>query len=235
MRCLAHGSLCLWMRKFVRWIESYLFGVKLGEYHSAVSGTLELWYINGRKMVNAPNVNYSFGNLHRVFLRVFSSQWPSEYPNLHAPKKVLILGFGAGSVAHILHRHYRFDSHITGVDLDPVMLQLAQDEFGQKPSTKLRLFTADAVDFVASDTRIYDMVVIDIFVDDQVPDAIVSRPFLDHVLNRMEPGARLYINLMTHTEKFKWQQQQLRQLADRGSVQFLHPLRGNVVFYFRKR
>lgn len=218
------------MRKFWRWAGSYLWGIKLGEYTSPVSGTLELCYINGRKMLNGPNVNYSFGELHRVFERAFRSTGLRHNP----PGSVLILGFGAGSVAHILHKQYGFACTVTGVDLDPVMLQLAQDEFGITPSQNLHLLAADALDFVAADTGTYDMAVVDIFVDDQVPESIVSRTFIQQVLARLTPQGRLYINLMTTSPNGKRQVHTLQRMDDLGRMQLLHPRPGNVVLYVEK-
>lgn len=215
------------MQKFLRWLGSYLWGVKLAEYPSTVSGTLELWLINGRKVVNAAHVNYSFDSLHRVFQRAFRSVELEKNP----PKRVLILGFGAGSVAYILHREYRFDCHITGVDLDPVMLQLAQDEFQQTPSALLRLLASDAVAFIASDPDTYDLLVIDIFVDDLVPDTVTSANFIHQIKNRLAPGGRLFFNLLISNERGKQQVQHIENLFREEKIRWLYPVEGNAVLY----
>ena len=216
------------MQNLLQWIGSYLWGIKLAEYPSAVSGTLELWLINGRKVVHAPHVNYSFHSLHRVFQRAFRSAVLKKNP----PQKVLVLGFGAGSVAHILHTEYGFDCSITGVDLDPVMLRLAQEEFNQTPSPRLRLFAADAVAFVATDTGTYDLIVVDVFVDELVPEAVTAPSFLAQTLQRLAPGGRFFLNLITGTRQGQQQLQGVKEILRDKPIQVLYPVDGNAVVYF---
>lgn len=216
------------MQNLLRLIGSYLWGIKLAEYPSSVSGTLELWLINGRKVVHAAHVNYSFHSLHRVFQKAFRRAGLEKNP----PKKVLVLGFGAGSAAHILQHEYGFDCSVTGVDLDPVMLRLAREEFGQIPSPRLRLVAADAVSFIASDTDVYDLTVVDIFVDDLVPEAVTSPLFLAQTIGRLSSGGRFFLNLITTTRQGQQQLQQVKEILKDKNIQVWYPEDGNAVVYF---
>lgn len=92
-------------------------------------------------------------------------------PALALPQvnRVLLLGVGGGAVIHLL-RHWCPAVAITGVELNPVHLQLARRFFGLR-GRKLALVTADARDFVA-DYRgeSFDLVIEDLFGGEGLPD-----------------------------------------------------------------
>ncbi len=61
-------------------------------------GTLELTWEYGRLVVNSANANQSFGSLHRVWRAALRDAGIQR----KEPRTALVLGYGAGSVAHIL-------------------------------------------------------------------------------------------------------------------------------------
>ena len=62
-------------------------------------------------------------------------------------KKVAVLGLGGGALCTYLH--HAFPSFtIDGVEIDPVMVQLAKKYFGFNPSSNLRAHVADAYHFI---------------------------------------------------------------------------------------
>lgn len=76
----------------------------------------------------------------------------------------LILGFGTGSVASILCDEYKKDVHLTGVEKDPVVIDLAKKYFHIDRYKNLSLHIEDAGDFVENCDKKFDLVVGDIFV-----------------------------------------------------------------------
>ena len=66
------------------------------ERAQGLHGPLELTLENGRSVVNSANANQSFGSLHRVWQRCFADIDLTR----HRPERILLLGYGAGSVAH---------------------------------------------------------------------------------------------------------------------------------------
>lgn len=218
------------MANFWQRLGSYLWGVKLAEYHSDVSGTLELWLINGRNVLNTRSVNYSFDSLHRVFQNTFRLAGVQKHP----PGKVLLLGFGAGSVVHILHKEYRWKCVITGVDLDPLTFRLAQEHFSMQPSTLLRFVTDDAAHFITTDTKSYDWIILDVFVNEQVPDVFTRGEFLQHALARLVPGGNLFMNLIDTHPQGKVQTENVQKFLETqpGKTSRLKPLGPNTVIRY---
>lgn len=220
------------MFKFLQNIWSYILGVKLHEFKSDISGKLELWLINGKKVLNSANANYSFDSLHQVFQDAFLQVRLKLQPNAD----VLILGFGGGSVAHILQKEYRFDCKITGVDVDALLFEIAQMHFDMNPSDKLQFITADAHSFVLANDKKYDLIVVDIFVDNQVPKVFAERTFIEKNIELLDRNGQFFINIITsHNLGMKQFDSIMHTLhAQAGKITVLRPTDGNAVIYFVK-
>lgn|GEM_PF-217934 len=217
---------------FLRHIWSFILGVKLHEYHSRLSGRLELWLINGHKVLNSENTNYSFDSLHRVFQKAFRELQIEKTP----PENVLILGFGAGSVASILRHEYHFQCCITGVDADPLLLQIADEHFGMQASPLLQLHCADAAGFIATDTNTYDLIVTDVFIDIHVPESVTEAEFFHNCYRALKPGGTFLMNIITTEAAGQKQCTYAHKLWEQlgGNTRILNPLPGNMVLCFRK-
>ena len=61
----------------------------------------EVNYENGIKVLNSENANYSFGSLHQIMLKGIE-----EVLKKHRPKRILILGLGAGSILSIMKNKF---------------------------------------------------------------------------------------------------------------------------------
>jgi spermidine synthase len=158
---------------------------------------LEVNKLEGHWVLDSKHVNYSYGTLHTVFreaLQVF-------VPDLSAINEVLILGFGAGSVAHILQKERHFQGHITGVEIDETVLSLAQQYFQLDQLQNLTLYTSDAAGFVEQADRTFDLIVIDLFVDDLIPEIFENEIFLLQVKELLTPGGKLLYNRMNYHPK----------------------------------
>ncbi len=84
-------------------------------------------------------------------------------------KRVLLLGVGGGAAIHLL-RHWCPGVHVTGVELNPVHLQLAKRFFGLK-GKGITLVEGDAREFVEQyQGQPFDLVIEDLFGGDGAPD-----------------------------------------------------------------
>lgn len=177
-----------------------------------VFGPLELTWEHGRLVVNSANANQSFGSLHRVWQKAFADAGIAA----KRPSTALVLGYGAGSVAHILHGELDLDTRITGVDVDPGMLRLARQELPAPKPDHLTLVQADAFAFVREASGPYDLVVVDLFRDLDTAEGVETPEFLGHLRRLLAPGGRLLLNTITHdapsTARSARSGQELRQL-----------------------
>jgi spermidine synthase len=156
---------------------------------------LEVAWVNGQLELNTPNANYSFGNLHHVFADTFKEFGVRN----RKPMQVLLLGLGAGSVVNILHS-YGYTPRITGVEVDTEVVRLARQHFGLAEYPQLEVMLADATEFVQEDHLQYDLIAVDLFLDNIVPAAAETPLFLGALRSRLAPGGLLVFNRMVDTE-----------------------------------
>lgn len=122
-------------------------------------GPLKLVYESGHMVVNSDHANQSWGALHEVWQQCFMDRGLERT----RPGRVLILGFGAGSVASILRKELRIQAPIVGVDGDPGMLDLARTRFKVDRLGGIHLVEMDAFQYLTTATGRFDLVVVDLF------------------------------------------------------------------------
>jgi spermidine synthase len=158
---------------------------------------LEVVLLHGHCLLNARSVNYSFGTLHRVFEDAFAKLGLGQ----KTLKDVLVLGCGAGSVVEIVRGQYSKDCSITAVEIDPVVIELARKYFLLDRVRGLEVVCTDARAFVGSCTRRFDLIVVDLFVDDQVPAPFRTREFLESLRKLLAPEGWLVFNAIDDTKE----------------------------------
>ena len=157
---------------------------------SKINPQLEVSLINGRYQLNAGNVNYSFGPLHDAFRKYFLK----DPPVLNKDSKVLILGLGAGSVASILQVELEIQCTITGVEIDEAVVQMARKHFSLDRVEGLTVVIDDAYNYVMNSSESFDLIVIDIYIDDVVPGQFETRAFLSAVSKLLRSGGKVVFN-----------------------------------------
>lgn len=151
---------------------------------------LEVVLVNGRYQLNAGNVNYSFGPLHDAFRRYFHL----DIPQLLDGSKVLILGFGAGSVAYILREEYGFQGMITGVEWDEQIIYLAKKHFYLEKLPHIEIINTDAWDFLEQNTKAYDLIIVDLYYEDTVPEKFERQEFIQWLYNALTINGKIVFN-----------------------------------------
>ncbi|MET0343938.1 MAG: fused MFS/spermidine synthase [Polyangiales bacterium] len=111
---------------------------------------------------------------------------------VRAPKKVLVLGSAVGGVMRGLEVAFP-DAHTVGVDIDPVVHEVATELFGVKPE-RARLVSADARVFLEEDRDRYDLIVVDLFAGEFIPTHCITKEFFGLVQKRLAPGGGVFIN-----------------------------------------
>ena len=116
-------------------------------------------------------------------------------PLLTEVRDVLILGASAGASLTEL-QHY-FPVTVDAVDIDPEVLRLAQQYFDVRPDADTRLITADARPFLATTTRRWDFVEIDLFHGGpDMPFYVATREFFALVSARLAPRGVVMMNVL---------------------------------------
>ncbi len=171
-------------------------------------GPLKLAWESGHLVVNSNEANQSYGNLHAIWQQCLDDRKVLELPL----KRVLILGFGAGSAAHILRRELGITVPITGVEGDPEMLRLARTYFRIGDLTHLELIEADALAYAARNEKPFDLVLVDLCHELDLAPGVDGDPFIADLRNCTSPGGLLCFNTIVHDEKSGQRSQRVSDL-----------------------
>lgn len=155
---------------------------------SEYSGDLELTWIDGRKLLDASHANYSYGSLQRVL------EFALRKIDLSAVENVLVLGLGGGSVIKSLRQVFDYQLVIVAVDIDPVIIEIAKKEFGVIPDYRTEIVCEDAVDYVGKDFPKFDLIIIDLFIGNKVPEKFFSTEFSKQVKAKVRDGGVIIFN-----------------------------------------
>lgn len=180
-----------------RYLRSFFWEDIIETTRSKHNARLEVQYANGRTIVNAAHVNLSFGSLDKVFREAFKAVRLPE----RKLDEVLLLGLGAGNVPAILAEQGR-DCRIVGVEIDAEMIRLGRQYFNLDAHPRLEVVCMDAVDFVRlhkDGNARYDLVIVDLFIDETVPPGAETPEFLRGLADLLAPGGLVLYNRLMHT------------------------------------
>jgi spermidine synthase len=162
---------------------------------SKYNGTLEVTMQRGRKVLHSKNTNYSYGNVQSVWTEMLNKT------PLQGVKNILLLGLGGGSVVDILQHHLHYKGTITAVEIDPVIVQIAADEFGITNTNTLTIECMDANDYVQGTRKKYDLILVDIFIDKHMPDILLSLEFWQNIAKCARPKSTIVFNAFNSQKK----------------------------------
>ncbi|WP_253187421.1 spermidine synthase [Mangrovimonas sp. DI 80] len=149
---------------------SYIYPVRK-KVPSQYSGKLEVTWYDGKKYLNTKNANYSYGSLQEIL------KFGLEHIHLSSISNCLLLGLGGGSVIDTLRNNFNFQQHITAVDIDPVVIAIAQKEFQHYNSPTLSMVCADAQQFILENTSRFDLIIVDLYIDAHMPSQFMELSF----------------------------------------------------------
>ncbi len=139
------------------------------------NGLVEIVYINGRKILNSAHTNYSYGSLERVLTHGLQKL------DLSGVRNVLLLGLGGGCVVKALRKKFNFNGLIKALEIDEVIINLALHEFSLSKDTSLDVVHADAFNYIINVEEKYDLIIIDLFIDNTVPCKTFSKAFWENI------------------------------------------------------
>jgi spermidine synthase len=144
-------------------------------------------------LLNTENTNYSFGSLQSILKTGLFDIGATEISRMES---VLILGVAGGSVIQTLVSDFSFSKKITGVELDQEIIHIANSYFGLDKIPNFKCVIADAEKFVQSDTSHYDLIIIDIFKDTEMPEFLFQESFISNSKQLLNKNGYILFNTM---------------------------------------
>ncbi|MGL4596420.1 MAG: spermidine synthase [Bacteroidia bacterium] len=161
---------------------------------SNFSGELEINLLDGKKVLDTATSNYSYGALQETL------HIGLEELNLDVrTKSILVLGLGAGSVAETIRQAFHSLAPITLVDIDPAMIRVAKEEFNIHAFDPVELVLEDAFVYVKNSTQEVDLIIVDLFIIDTIPEKFIQDDFLTELVRLLAPNGKLLFNTMRNT------------------------------------
>jgi spermidine synthase len=172
---------------------SYLIPIKIFKKKSARSKVIEVTWANGELVLDSENTNYSYGSLQRILrygLRTIG------YNTILEMDHILLLGVAGGSVVKTLVDEIGYKHKITGVEIDPDMIKIANEYFNLDQIKQLEIVIDDAFEFVLKTKDRYNLIIIDIFEDINMPNFLFERFFSDRVCALLKNQGFILFNTM---------------------------------------
>jgi spermidine synthase len=122
------------------------------------------------------------------------------------PKDILIVGLGGGTLASTLSKLLP-EARIDAVEVDKAVINVADKFFNVRPSERLAIFEADGRTFVKRQIgkKTYDLVMLDAFDDEYIPEHMLTREFLNEVRQVMKPAGVLAANTFSNSDLYDYE------------------------------
>jgi len=150
----------------------------------------------GRFQLCTSNAIYSFEDLYVNFSRAFDRIDLDR----SAPMNVLVLGIGMGSIPMVMEAMDFEDCYFTAIEIDPVIIELLNEYGLPKIDSPIEVYETDAVQYAAISREKFDLVAIDLFINDIIPEAAQSKDFLSNIQERLSPDGMVMMNHLALTE-----------------------------------
>lgn len=182
----------LWKR-----LLSYLFEFHVESASSDHNPHLYVSLKQGRYQLSTANAVYSYSDLYTNFTRSFQRL---DLEKL-AAKEVLLLGIGLGSIPYMLERNFKQNYNYTSVEIDESVVYLANKYVLNDLNSPQEIFCTDAYLYVLQSSKTYDIICMDIFLDDTVPGQFEQEGFLKKLSSLLNPNGLLLYNRLAVTKK----------------------------------
>lgn len=177
---------------------SYLFPVIIYQKTSALSKNLEISWNNGQLVLDSKNTNYSYGSLQRILRKGLKK---IGFNRIRAMDSILILGVAGGSIIKTLVDEIEFKGKITGVEIDPEIIEIANKYFKLNEISNLNIVNDDAFEFVLKTKSKYDLIIIDVFQDTTMPNFLFEKFFMNRIGELLKINSCILFNTMLLNEK----------------------------------
>jgi SAM-dependent methyltransferase len=182
---------------FWKRILSYFFEQHIESVSSDHNPHLYVSLKQGRYQLSTANAVYSYGDLYDNFSRAFRRLDLDRIGG----ESILLLGFGLGSIPVILEKTFGKMYHYTAVEIDEAVLYLAGKYILPELKSGIEFICADALAFASRSEEKFDMICMDVFLDDIIPNEFEQTEFLENLARLLNPDGILLYNRLAVTPR----------------------------------
>jgi len=178
---------------------SYISEVPIESRETAYNDVINLCLVRGRFQLYTENAIYSFEDYYDNFYQTFKKINLDLLPG----NQVLILGYAMASIPLMLENKFNRNFEYTGIEIDEEILDLANTYILPRLESKQTLICTDAKIFVETNTEKYDMICVDLFIDNIIPQKFETENFLKQLKEKLNPGGVLLYNRLANDNERK--------------------------------
>lgn len=108
---------------------------------------------------------------------------------------------GGGSVIQSLRENFEYEGNIIAIEIDPAVIQIAKEEFGIMESENQRIIQGDAFQYVKNCNDRFQLIIIDLFIDTEVPAVFQEKEFCQNIAQRLDNNGFLIFNIGINLKK----------------------------------
>jgi spermidine synthase len=176
---------------------SYLKEVHIESTDSDYNEVLDVFLVKDRYQLCTENAIYSYADKYDNFANVFKEL---IFENI---SDVLILGLGLASIPWMLEHSFGKKLSYTGVEIDEEPIYLASKYVLDEIKSDIDVLNTDAYTFVAITESRYDLICMDVFIDDKVPEELETEEFAEMLSQTLADDGILVFNRLAFTEEDK--------------------------------
>jgi spermidine synthase len=120
------------------------------------------------------------------------------------PHDILIIGLGGGTLPRTLEQLLP-QADIDVVEIDPAVVGVAEQYFGFKPDERVHLIVQDGRAYVRQGlrgTRHYDLIILDAYEHQYIPEHMLTREFLTEVRSLLAPSGIVAANTFSSSRLY---------------------------------
>lgn len=178
---------------------SYVYEFPIESTGSNINLALNVTYSRGRYQLSTENAIYSFGDLYINYYEAFKA---IDLDNRKV-EKVLILGFGLGSIPFMLENNFGRKYKYIGVEIDEEVVYLANKYVVKDLKSPIELICANALIFAEICEETFDIICVDLFLDDVIPSEFEQQSFLKNIKHLLAPNGMMLYNRLASTDEDK--------------------------------
>lgn len=176
---------------------SYITDVHIESSASEKNPGMYVCLSRGRYQLCVKDAIYSFGDKYDNYWDTFANLDLDKFRD----KSILILGFGLGSIPYMLEKNQKFKANFTCVEYDEEVISLFNKYVADEIESSLEFIIGDARAFMAMNTRKFDMIAMDVFLEDIIPPQFLELQFIQDLQNALSEDGLLIWNHLYHFEK----------------------------------
>ncbi|OGG11669.1 hypothetical protein A2Z00_00030 [Candidatus Gottesmanbacteria bacterium RBG_13_45_10] len=209
---------------------SYIFPKKIATFHSKYNRDIAVIERNARPVLLVNGIQQSGPYTTKLWKKVLASMPPQSEKSIAT---VLVFGVGGGTLFPMLKKRYP-NASVTAVDIDAEIIQIAKKYFGLNNFFDVRLICHDARKFLidaAKKKEAFDLIIIDLYIGNDVPQFVTLEPFLRSVGRIVAPKGFVIQNYYS----FQDQEKNSQILLDRLQKIYQSVIRKQIlrnVFYY---